>query len=794
MRRLSSSLSQWLLVVTIAFSVGIAASHTAAAQGITITIAIQGDVPPDMNGFLSTFNTPVLNDVGQVAFGSTLIGTSGGANDDYGIFRGSGGPIVRIARESQFLGIGLINLDPVPAINNSGEVVLRARATGLLGGNQNDILRGTGGALTVIATETQAAPDMDGNFSVFGTLPAINDTGQVAFRALMVNTGNNLGIFRGSGGAITQIVRRGQAAPNNDGTFLTFEAPALNEAGQAAFHAVLTDTSQDVGIFRGAGGAVTRIARRGQIAPDANGSYDSFGNPTLNQTGQVAFSASLINAFPASGIFRGAGGVVTRIAQPGDSDGGCDIAQFLSFSPYALNDAGQAAFLADLTPFSCIGDRGIFRGSGGPITLIVVDFTGSPDGNGEFTTSFGPAALNGAGQVAFLGELLDTSGMTSNDHGIFLGDGQEKIIAAREGQPLAGSTISVINFNAAFQGGQDLGGRSGLNEFAQVAYTATLQNGKEGVFLFTPELHWRTAGSGAWDDQANWTIGTDPAHVHPVLIDPDIASTVTGPTAATTVRSLQVGGGMASATLQLQSAGPITSTEPITVESNGTVSGEGQLIGNVSIFGTLSPGASAGTVMINGDITFNMAAQVDIELGGLTPGTDFDRIEISGQATLAGTLDVSLINPFVPVPGNTFEVMTFASRMGEFTMINGLGVVGLGAYLYAEHNDMNLRIVTALPGDGNLNGEVEAADYTIWANGFGMASPQFTDGDYNTDGMTNAADYTIWANNFGQMVAAPETSAPEAVPEPSTFLLAIVGTLGLSCYRRRRRRQFTKTS
>ena len=65
---------------------------------------------------------------------------------------------------------------------------------------------------------------------------------------------------------------------------------------------------------------------------------------------------------------------------------------------------------------------------------------------------------------------------------------------------------------------------------------------------------------------------------------------------------------------------------------------------------------------------------------------------------------------------------------------------------------MNLRIVTALPGDGNLNGEVEAADYTIWAN------------------------------NFGSMVVAPDGAVqtlaepvpPTAVPEPSAiWLLAI---------------------
>ena len=51
-----------------------------------------------------------------------------------------------------------------------------------------------------------------------------------------------------------------------------------------------------------------------------------------------------------------------------------------------------------------------------------------------------------------------------------------------------------------------------------------------------------------------------------------------------------------------------------------------------------------------------------------------------------------------------------------------------------------------------------------------------------------AADYTLWANGFGMMVSTPETNAPATVPEPSTFVLATIGLIGLSAFHRRRRR------
>lgn len=94
--------------------------------------------------------------------------------------------------------------------------------------------------------------------------------------------------------------------------------------------------------------------------------------------------------------------------------------------------------------------------------------------------------------------------------------------------------------------------------------------------------------------------------------------------------------------------------------------------------------------------------------------------------------------------------------------------------------------VAVLAGDYNFNGKVEAGDYTVWANTFGEMGPNLpADGNGNLE--VDAADYTLWANNFGLMVMGPESN-PQAVPEPNTFLLAIVGTIGLSAFRRRRRR------
>src|SRR4029079_8633010 len=41
--------------------------------------------------------------------------------------------------------------------------------------------------------------------------------------------------------------------------------------------------------------------------------------------------------------------------------------------------------------------------------------------------------------------------------------------------------------------------------------------------------------------------------------------------------------------------------------------------------------------------------------------------------TLAGTLNISLLNGFVPVTGNTFDILTYSSKTGSFGTINNAG-------------------------------------------------------------------------------------------------------------------------
>jgi hypothetical protein len=127
----------------------------------------------------------------------------------------------------------------------------------------------------------------------------------------------------------------------------------------------------------------------------------------------------------------------------------------------------------------------------------------------------------------------------------------------------------------------------------------------------------------------------------------------------------------------------------------GTVSGA--LVNNAAI--TIGGTNSTGNLQVTGAYTQTAAGTLNSEIGGLTAGTLFDRLQITGAATLAGTLNVSLINNFSPIAGQNFAIVTFGSHgTTTFDTINGLDTGG-GLVFNPIYNATNLTLqAAAAPG------------------------------------------------------------------------------------------------
>jgi hypothetical protein len=103
----------------------------------------------------------------------------------------------------------------------------------------------------------------------------------------------------------------------------------------------------------------------------------------------------------------------------------------------------------------------------------------------------------------------------------------------------------------------------------------------------------------------------------------------------------------------------------------------------------------------------------------------------------------------------------------------------------------NILIKYSYYGDVDLNGQVNADDLTVFGNNFGrLTGATQIDGDVDFDNDVDADDLTVFANSFGKGVNAPLASgAVEAVPEPSTILLAGLASAGFAAAGMIRRRR-----
>jgi hypothetical protein len=148
--------------------------------------------------------------------------------------------------------------------------------------------------------------------------------------------------------------------------------------------------------------------------------------------------------------------------------------------------------------------------------------------------------------------------------------------------------------------------------------------------------------------------------------------------------------------------------------AGGSFSATGNLSGNLVNDGQLNPGGTfnPGLVSINGNFTQSASGALNTEIGGT--GSLFDRVSVSGLVTLAGTLNVSLIYGFMPAVNDSFQILTFGSRSGDFQTYNGLQLGSNHFDPRYDSSSLTLVVVGFSCGPTLSNGGFETGDFTCW--------------------------------------------------------------------------------
>ncbi|MGO9919871.1 MAG: beta strand repeat-containing protein, partial [Isosphaeraceae bacterium] len=100
--------------------------------------------------------------------------------------------------------------------------------------------------------------------------------------------------------------------------------------------------------------------------------------------------------------------------------------------------------------------------------------------------------------------------------------------------------------------------------------------------------------------------------------------------------------------------------------------------GNLDNAGTID--LAAGTIGVNGTYTQETTGTYDVGVSGTSAGSQYGQLNVTGQAAVSGTLSVSLTNGYMPTLGDSFSILTFGSKTGDFSAELGLSIGGGEAF------------------------------------------------------------------------------------------------------------------
>jgi hypothetical protein len=175
-------------------------------------------------------------------------------------------------------------------------------------------------------------------------------------------------------------------------------------------------------------------------------------------------------------------------------------------------------------------------------------------------------------------------------------------------------------------------------------------------------------------------------------------------------------------------------------------------------------GGGGGRPLAQDDTRYTVRSQNAGAANGNALGNDFD----PEQRPLVTLLQ----------SGPTNGTLSF-SENGAFTYTPTPGFVGTDRFTYIAYNfatesapaTVRIVVTSGLAGDYDASGAVNAADRAKWLATFGSRDELLADG--NQDGVVDAADYSLWRDNIGaSLPGAAAAGIPVAIPVSSASLRA----------------------
>lgn len=268
--------------------------------------------------------------------------------------------------------------------------------------------------------------------------------------------------------------------------------------------------------------------------------------------------------------------------------------------------------------------------------------------------------------------VLDVNGgnLTINQSGgaSFTSDGNVQVAAGRILR-ISGGTYEETGGGFSGSGEFDLQAGTVLGSALTIpaGFSMRLRQATIDAALFNDGLVWVSSSSAL-----NGGLTTSPGSTLRIASDGSVITTVLSvPSSVVNAGTIEL-----SATVSSYNAILDLGVNTLTNAAGGLITipsatgGSRSIVASVVNQGQLAISADgSNTLGITGSLT--NSGTIAMDLGGLSPGSQYDQISVSGLILLGGTLDVTLRGAFVPVSTNSFTLLQSGTAVtGTFALSN----------------------------------------------------------------------------------------------------------------------------
>jgi autotransporter-associated beta strand protein len=287
------------------------------------------------------------------------------------------------------------------------------------------------------------------------------------------------------------------------------------------------------------------------------------------------------------------------------------------------------------------------------------------------------------------------------------------------------------------------------------------------------------AGNGILNMEGN-AIGTAASPITTVRLSPNS-------TDSATLQNLG-GAGINGAGLTMNGSGTLTLLGQSTYTGGTKVNSGTLVVGASGALPDANVSITGGTLQLAYNTGLAQITSLSITGGGrLDIGNNLITIDYGSGPDPIASIEQWIKNGFYGLGGPEIISSDITTDDAASGLSYGIGYADGADGVVAGLPSGEIEIMYTLLGDANLDGTVNAEDFTLFSEHLGQSGMMWDDGDFNYDGTVNSEDFTLFSHNLGQSASLAATAGLlEAdgislvnVPEPACMGMMVIAGLGV---------------